>query len=165
MTQRRFRDAVEGYFRSISRTVPQMEEYQTGETDAKGKPITARRVVFGADDRPMMVTEYLVPPTVRGLCLHMGISMAQWQKLSDAQRHPALADTVQLARLRMEHWLEMELLTREKNLQGIIFHLQNNYDWKESSEVCIETGGTEQMSLSEKMALLGEIAARFAPQA
>ena len=63
----------------------------------------------------------------------------------------------------MEAYLEEQLLTREKNVQGLIFNLQNNYGWREKREV--ELGGETRrtvagsaqarpMSIAEKMAFL-----------
>ena len=65
----------------------------------------------------------------------------------------------------MEAYLEEQLLTREKNVQGLIFNLQNNYGWREKREV--ELGGETRrtvadsaqartLSIAEKMAVLRE---------
>lgn len=64
-----------------------------------------------------------------------------------------------LTRGRIEAWLEEQLLTREKGVQGIIFNLQNNYGWRQKQEV--ELGDktrksiqTEGMSLQDKLAAI-----------
>lgn len=109
--------------------------------------------------------EYKRPPTVSGLCLYLGIDRSTWQNYADPKLHPELQEITAYAKMRMEAYLEEQLLTREKNVQGLIFNLQNNYGWREKREV--ELGGeTRQavadsaqarpMSIAEKVALLSE---------
>lgn len=79
--------------------------------------------------------QYVVPPSIAGLCLQLGIDRSTWQNYADPALHPELADVAAEARARIEAYLEQELLTREKGLQGIIFNLQNNYGWRQKQEV------------------------------
>lgn len=136
-TRKGLEKAVEGYFASISR-------------DAGGEAWAA---------------EYKRPPTVGGLCLYLGIDRSTWQNYADRRLHPELQEITAYAKMRMETYLEEQLLTREKNVQGLIFNLQNNYGWREKREV--ELGGetreavssgvqAQNMSIAEKMALLTE---------
>lgn len=65
------------------------------------------------------------------------------------------------ARARIEAYLEQELLTREKGLQGIIFNLQNNYGWRQKQEVELgektrSSMGAGEMRIADKLALLAE---------
>ena len=65
------------------------------------------------------------------------------------------------ARARIEAYLEQELLTREKGLQGIIFNLQNNYGWRQKQEVELgektrSSMGTGELRIADKLALLAE---------
>ena len=135
-TKKSLQQAVDGYFASISEN--------GGEAWA---------------------AEYRRPPTVSGLCLYLGIDRSTWQNYADRTLHPEFAEITAMARMRMEAYLEEQLLTREKNVQGLIFNLQNNYGWREKREV--ELGGetrqavsdgarAQSMSIAEKMALLEE---------
>lgn len=65
------------------------------------------------------------------------------------------------ARARIEAYLEQELLTREKGLQGIIFNLQNNYGWRQKQEVELgektrSSTGAGELRIADKLALLAE---------
>ena len=135
-TNKGLEKAVEGYFASISR-----------------------------DEREAWEAEYKRPPTVSGLCLYLGIDRSTWRNYADPRLHPEFREVAAYARMRMEAYLEEQLLTREKNVQGLIFNLQNNYGWREKREV--ELGGeTRQtvadsaqartLSIAEKMAVLRE---------
>lgn len=143
--------AVDGYFASISRTVRVRDE--------DGVPVCNDA---GEDIR---VTEYVRPPSVGGLCLFLGIDRSTWQNYCDRKLHPELAEITAQARVRMEAYLEEQLLTREKNVQGLIFNLQNNYGWREKREVELggetrqavaESAQVRSMSIADKIALLEE---------
>ena len=58
----------------------------------------------------------------------------------------------------MEAYLEQELLTREKSVQGLIFNLQNNFGWKQKQEVELGRDTRESMkhaaTYHEKLAML-----------
>lgn len=136
-TKKGLEKAVEEYFSSISR-------------DADGE---------------VWAAEYKRPPTVSGLCLYLGIDRSTWQNYADRELHPEFQEITAYAKMRMEAYLEEQLLTREKNVQGLIFNLQNNYGWREKREV--ELGGesrkavsagaqAQSMSIAEKVALLAE---------
>jgi len=150
-TKKSLQQAVDGYFASISRTVDAL--------DGRGKPMC------NDAGEAIRVTEYVRPPSVGGLCLFLGIDRSTWQNYADRKLHPELAEITAYARVRMEAYLEEQLLTREKNVQGLIFNLQNNYGWREKREV--ELGGETRrtvaataqagtMSIAEKVALLAE---------
>lgn len=150
-TKKSLQEAVDGYFSSISRTVTARDEQ--GE------------LMYNDAGFEIKITQYIRPPSVGGLCLHLGIDRSTWQNYADTSLHPDLAGVVAQARMRMEAYLEEQLLTREKNVQGLIFNLQNNYGWREKREV--ELGGetrqtvaagaqAQSMSIAEKVALLEE---------
>ena len=121
-----------------------------------------RKVLFGAFLRNLVreikVVQFVVPPSVTGMCLYLGIDRSTWQNYADAALHPELAGICQGARTRIEAYLEQELLTREKGVQGIIFNLQNNYGWKQKQEVELGKDTRESMkhaaTYHEKLALL-----------
>lgn len=82
---------------------------------------------------------------------------------ADMLLHPELQDITQTARARIEAYLEEQLLTREKGLQGIIFNLQNNYGWKQKTEM--ELGEkTRQTVTAQSMSAYDKIAAITAAQ-
>lgn len=150
-TKKGLERAVEGYFASISRTVQARD--------------AAKQPLYNDAGEPIRVVEYIRPPTVGGLCLYLGIDRSTWQNYADGRLYPELADVVAGAKARMECWLEEELLTREKNVQGLIFNLQNNYGWREKREVELggetrrtvaESAQARPMSIAEKMAVLRE---------
>ncbi len=147
-TRKTFEEAVERYFRSISG----MREARNGI----GQPL------LNDEGEPIMARVYAVPPTISGLCLFLGIDRSTWQNYCNAEEEPEMARVAAQARARMEAYLEEQLLTREKSVQGIIFNLQNNYGWKNKVEMEIgeETrkSGIGSMSLEEKMAAICEAA-------
>lgn len=147
-TDKSFEEAVERYFASISTTVP--------ARDGNGN------VLRSDGGEPISVRVYAVPPTISGLCLSLGIDRSTWQNYGNREEEPNKARVVMAARARMEAYLEEQLLTREKSVQGIIFNLQNNYGWKNKVEMEIgeETrkSGIGSMSLEEKMAAIREAA-------
>lgn len=112
-TKKGLREAIERYFRSISRKIPARDD--TGG------------IIRNDDGEEIKVVQFVVPPSVTGMCLYLGIDRSTWQNYADAALHPELAGICQGARTRIEAYLEQELLTREKGVQGIIFNLQNNY--------------------------------------
>ena len=143
-TKKTLQEAIEGYFRSISRTVPVRDD--------------AGDIVRNDDGEDIRVVQFAVPPSITGLCLHLGIDRSTWQNYADAEKHPELTGICQGARTRIEAYLEQELLTREKSVQGIIFNLQNNYGWKQKQEVELGRDTRESMkhaaTYHEKLALL-----------
>ena len=143
-TKKSLREAIEGYFRSISRTVPVRDDAGT--------------IIRNDDGEDIRVVQFVVPPSITGLCLHLGIDRSTWQNYADADKHPELTGICQGARTHIEAYLEQELLTREKSVQGIIFNLQNNYGWKQRQEVELGRDTRESMkhaaTYHEKLALL-----------
>ena len=123
-------EAVERYFCSISRTVT---------AEDRGSPI------LNDEGEPIRYREYVIPPTVSGLCESLGISRATWRELSDPRRHPEFRGAAALVRDRMQDWSQQALLTR-KDVRGLIYILQNTLDLPEEQE--------ESLSLSERRDLL-----------
>ena len=141
-TKKSLREAVDRYFRSISRTIP-------------ARDLTGA-VIRNDDGEEIMVVQFVIPPSISSLCLFLGIDRSTWQNYADQELHPEFCGVTADARARIEAYLEEQLLTREKGLQGIIFNLQNNYGWKQKQEVELgkETRRTmeaENMKISEKM--------------
>lgn len=126
--------AVERYFRSISRTVAVRDD--------------AGMLVRNDEGEEICILQYLVPPTVSGLCHYLGIDRSTWQNYASAKLHPEMRELTARAKTRFEAYLEEQLLTREKNVQGIIFNLQNNYDWRQKTEM--ELGDKTRRSVAEQ---------------
>jgi len=154
---REFEEAVEAWFRSI--TMETLDEH-----------------ALNLDGEPILRRAYAVPPTISGLCLQLGIDRKTWQNYADplrnggSERKPSAHSRIcEDVRLRIEAYLEEQLLTREKSLQGIIFNLQNNYGWSEKHEHSqrVELGEetrkvvAQNLTLDEKFALIREAAAEI----
>ena len=140
-------EAIDGYFRSISRTIDLQD--LTGA------------VILNDDGETIRKLQFVVPPSISGLCLYLGIDRSTWQNYCDGELHPEFREVTDMTRGRIEAWLEEQLLTREKGVQGIIFNLQNNYGWRQKQEV--ELGDktrksiqTEGMSLYDKLAAIAQ---------
>lgn len=137
-----FERAVERYFNSIRRTVPARDEGGTVLKNDLGEEL--------------MVTQYVVPPTVTGLCLALGIDRGTWQNYADGGKNPEMAAVCRGAKLRMEAYLEEELLTRNK-VDGIKFNLENNYGWKRKQEV--ELGQATRATVAKTVSYREKLAA------
>ncbi len=139
------RKAVERYFASISRTVTVRDE--------NGFP-----ALNDAGDQ-VMRQEYVVPPSMSALMLHLGISKKTWCNYarSENEEYVWVCDR---AKARIEAYLEEQLLTRKKGIQGVIFNLSSNFAWKEKREVEVgsETrkalAATAGMTMEEKLELI-----------
>ena len=137
--------AVDGYFASIRRTVVATERVETGPKTFEERPI------LSDTGEPIRCREYVVAPTVWGLCEALGITPAEWNRLCDRQEHPELQDAVQRAAGLMRDWREQALLTK-KDVRGLIYHMQNRLGGLDE----LPLGEPEPLSLSEKGRLLEE---------
>lgn len=159
-------DAIENYFESISRTVTLKERIETGRFTEKGQPIYESIDIVNDAGAPIRVKEYLVPPSAGALCLFLGLTRKTWADYCDGEKNPQFLNSTTRARARMESYLEQELISRPKSVQGVIFNLQNNYGWKDKKEV--EFGektskalAVSGMSLEDKLAMLEELAREY----
>ena len=87
-TKKGLREAIERYFRSISRTIPARDD--TGG------------IIRNDDGEEIKVVQFVVPPSVTGMCLYLGIDRSTWQNYADAALHPELADVAAEARARID---------------------------------------------------------------
>lgn len=164
-TKKTLDEAVERYFASITRTVPVMERVETGERDSKGHVIYKSVPVINTLGEEATMEEYIVPPTVGGLCRELGIHRSTWTEYCDPDAHPEFSDTTTHARGRIRAYLEQQLLVR-KDVKGIIFDLQNNHGYSEKRHVELGDRASRAVSaaampMSEKRELLEEIAREF----
>ena len=142
------RRAVDAWFDSITRIVAVTEQVPTGERDERGHPIYEERDVVNRAGEPVLRLEYVIPPTVGGLCRHLEISRETWSQYGDQPGHDAV---VQEARDRIQTYLEEELLTRSgKDVKGVMFNLQANYGMSERHEVELSGGALEALLRSER---------------
>nr|WP_326185404.1 terminase small subunit [uncultured Oscillibacter sp.] len=138
------RRAVEKYFRSITREITVTEQKATGRRDEKGHMIYEEVPVINSLGKEVRVTEYIVPPSVADLSDFLGIHRSTWDNYCDKTRYPEFAETTEWARARMQAWNERELVTRSgRDLKGIIFNLENNYDYREKQSLDLSGGGIE----------------------
>ena len=140
-TAKRLREQVERYFDSISRVVPVLVPENTGNLDKFGHEIVKMVPAQNRLGEQIMHTEYLIPPSVGGLCEFLGIHRDTWAEYCDKTKHPEFSDTTTYAQGCIHAYLEQELLTRSgKDLKGVQFNLENNYGYKE--QVAMEHSGT-----------------------
>lgn len=153
-----FRKAVDGYFQAITRERKLTEFVDSGERTNKGKPIYVERDVLGIDGQPVMVLDYVVPPTMPALQLTIGVGKSSWDNY---RKREGFAEVCADAKLRIEAYLAEQAVLRDKP-QGVLFTLENNYGWKSNRE--IELGDktraalAQDMTMAEKMALIREAA-------
>lgn len=164
-TKKTLDEAVTRYFASITRVVTVTELIETGERDDKGHKIFERKPITNSLGEEAKAEEYIVPPTVGGLCEFLQIHRSTWAEYCDREQHPEFSDTTTRARGRLRTYLEQQLLVR-KDVKGIIFDLQNNHGYSEKRQVELGDRASKAISagsipMSEKKQLLEEIAREF----
>ena len=116
---------IDEYFRSISRMVTVTEMIDSGEVDRYGHPVLQPVTVYNQLGQEVKRLEYLIPPTIGGLCEYLGISASTWNSYSREGRY---AESVKRARGAVYAYLQAETLTRpDKALGGILFNIENNF--------------------------------------
>ncbi len=134
VTAKRLSREISDYFDSISRRVVLTEWAETGEMDAKGKPVTELRAVKNVKGESVVVTEYADPPCIGELCARLNITRREWETLREGDGETGRAAL--MAEERIRAYLDRQLLVREgKDVRGVIFHLENNFDCAERHSV------------------------------
>lgn len=151
-TQKTLKEAVDGYFDSITREVAVMERVPTGKKDAYGHEITKLEKVKNKLGKVAKVTEYLVPPTLGGLCLHLGIDNSTWSRWRDPVKYPEFKKVIAYVDQRLITWRTEQVLT-QKNVRGIIWDLEVNFgcgkdQQPQNEEVRVEIQGGDEQWLS-----------------
>jgi hypothetical protein len=143
--------AVNRYFRSITRQKALTEMVPTGETDEKGHAVLRPEAIINDLGQQVVITEYIIPPSVGDLCDTLRIHRSTWANYCDPDLHPEFREITEATRSRMQAWNERELLTRQgKDVKGIIFNLQQNYDYGgEKHEMELSGGALEAMLKGE----------------
>lgn len=117
--------AIEDYFDSITRLVTVTEMIDTGEKDAYGHAIKVPRTVLNRKGQEVQELRYILPPTIGGLCKHLGISPTTWSDYAGRKRY---GEIVKRARGEVYAYLQAETLQRpDKALGGILFNIENNF--------------------------------------
>lgn len=138
---------IDRYFNSIS--------YDEIASNEAGAPVVNR------DGVEAVKTVYISPPSVLGLCLHLGISR---ESLLDYEIREGFSDTVKSAKLKVEQYLA-DQLHRPTQVAGIIFNLKNNFGWKDTQTIeqvggnALQLGGITALSDAD-LKQLEEIMAR-----
>lgn len=146
-TAKQLERAVDRYFKSITRQVKVTERRPTGQKDKDGHEIYEIVPVINALGKEVWVTEYIVPPSKADLCEFLKIHRSTWANYSDREKHPDLCEVTERVHERLKAWNERELLTRPgKELKGIIFNLENNYDYRERIDATVQHGADELLT-------------------
>lgn len=173
-SDKQLREAVEDYFKSISRMEVVKELVNTGQKDSWGHFILEYRPVMITRDgvsAPIMERIFHVPPTRGDLCNYLGISRMTWANYCDPEQNPKFAETTEWAEDQLRNWRDKELLKRSgKNIKGLIHDMAINYGASEKQMVLEKAGYREktastasvEIPLSERQELLAEIARDFA---
>ena len=168
-----FRRGCEAYFASISyripltRNEPVMNEDGTPKLDAYGhatyKPVQVRT----ADGKDAWETCWTEPPSIQGLCLHLGIdasTFSRYQKTDPEDPDGGkIAEAAKLAKARVEAYL-ISRLEDKSAANGTKFNLQHNFGWmdKKQEENSGGAGSTtaekqlEGLTMAEKLQMLRE---------
>ena len=88
--------------------------------------------------------KYVIPPSIQALCLSLDVDTTTWENYVKREGYK---DICQDAKLKIEAYLTCELNTRERP-QGIMFNLENNFDWKKKKEVELGEGARKAIALS-----------------
>lgn len=146
-TPRTLEREVNTYFRKIRRTVKVFDYVPTGEHTKRGTPIMKAIEAKDDDGNTMKTVEYVTPPSLSALCLHLGISRTTWAKYA---RDESMAYIVEAARLETETYWTGQL--SGKNAQGAKFALQNACGWRGTWSEKLEVDLTDPATKSQKVA-------------
>lgn len=152
--------AVRAYFASISASAPVREEYDTGEKDEYGHAAKDFRDVKNGAGEVVRRTAFIVPPTVSGLCLALGIHRSTWYAYQD---YPGYSEVYEWARLNILAYLEDQLLSRKgSDIQGVKFLLQAGYGMSECKTLELGAAAAKAvmasgMSRNDKLKLIEDL--------
>ena len=168
-----FRESCEAYFASISYRLPltRPEPVTTEEgipvLDSYGHVTYKRVPVITEDGNAAMEICWTEPPSIQGLCLHLGIDASTFSRYmkpdDDNPDSWKLAETAKLAKARVEAYL-ISRLEDKGAANGTKFNLQHNFGWmeKKPEEPSGGAGGSraeEQLAgktMAEKLQMLQE---------
>ena len=126
-TKQALEAAVREYFASITREVVIQERVPTGKKDAWGHDVYEWRDVENSLGEKAKRTEYLVPPTLGGLCIHLGIANSTWSRWKEhPKKSETFKDIFEFVEDRMIAWRKEQVLIR-KDVKGLIWDLEVNH--------------------------------------
>lgn len=125
-TEKTLRKAVNKYFASITREVELTEKVPTDQKDDKGHTIFETRKILNALGEVATMTEYLVPPTIGGLCRHLGIVASTWSRWTDKEKYPEFQEIIEEVMDRLLTWRKEQVVMR-KDVKGLIWDLEVNF--------------------------------------
>jgi len=125
-TKKSLSEAVEQYFDSITREVDVTEKIDSGKRDSYGHVIWKTVKVTNKLGEVAKVTEYLVPPTLGGLCAFLKVDQSTWSRWSDADQFPEFEKIIGQVKERLLTWRQEQVLLR-KDVKGLIWDMETNY--------------------------------------
>jgi hypothetical protein len=134
-TAEALQEAVDRYFESI--TYEKIVKGDDGE------------VVYNAAGEPVKRIAFAVPPTVEGLCLHIGMLRQRWSEYRADDRY---RDVCQEADLKIRAWRTEEVSTRDRT-QGLQFLLSNDSGMSDNVNVNVNSA-----SMSDRKNVLAKLA-------
>ena len=125
-TEKTLRKAVNRYFASITQEITLTEKKDTGRKDKDGHAIYETVEIKNALGEPAKVIEYLVPPSIGGLCIHLGIVASTWTRWKDAKKYPEFEAIVEEVQDKVIAWRKEQVVIR-KDVKGLIWDLEVNF--------------------------------------
>ena len=125
-TRKALSTAVQAYFDSITREIVITERVPTGKKDSYGHEIYEIQDVKNNLGEVAKKLQYLVPPTLEGLCLHIGIVSSTWSRWRDADKYPEFQEIIEQVDERIIGWLKEQVVTRDK-VTGVVWALEVNH--------------------------------------
>lgn len=118
--------AVQTYFDSITRVVDITEKVDSGKRDSYNHVIWETVPVKNNLGEIAKRVEFLVPPTIEGLCLHLGIHSSTWTRWRDPAKYKSFKKIIEYVDDRMIAWRKEQVLIR-KDVKGLIWDLEVNH--------------------------------------
>ena len=125
--------AVAAYFDSITRDVEITERVDSGKKDSWGHVVYDTVPVKNNLGEVAKRTEYLVPPTIGGLCIHLGIVESTWSRWCDKEKYPEYQAIIQDVKLKMLTWRQEQVVIR-KDVKGLIWDMEVNHGVGQKAE-------------------------------
>lgn len=158
---------MEQYFSGISRMEPVTIRVPTDQKDRMGHTIYREEPAINDLGEEIQRRVYYVPPTLGGLCDHLGIYRKTWftYALPDEDgKMTACGRVVEMAMDRMEAYLDEQLIV-SKNVRGVQASLEKNFGTARRVAVDLVAREAQQgekpvaeMSMAEKMELIRQAA-------
>lgn len=158
------KEAVQGYFDSITYEKPLMLSLPTDDLTDQGEPKMKLQQVKTKDGADAVEQCWVEPPSIGKLCLRLGTSKETWSEYSaDEMLGPVTA----WAKAIVEAQYVARLVEGGRGQQGLMFVLKQNFGWSDKVEVGFD-GPTRKavaaasLTTEEKEEILRGIAMEFA---